>query len=130
MGCWFGGYPCCLELHPFRFGGSVCFLSWQGGEFRGLCPSPQRFWVTRGICSTGSSSLAVFKARLDGAWSTLIWWKVSLPVAGGLELDDLSGPFQPKPFYDLGKGFLLTCLLQRETRAAALSWHRAAGSSL
>jgi len=21
-------------------------------------------------------------------------------MAGGLELDDLSGPFQPKPFYD------------------------------
>jgi len=23
-------------------------------------------------------SLAVFKARLDGAWSSLVWWKVSL----------------------------------------------------
>jgi len=37
---------------------------------------------------------------LDGAWSNLVWWKVSLPMAGGLELDDLSGPFQPKPFCD------------------------------
>ena len=27
-------------------------------------------------------------------------WKVSLPMAGGLELDDLYGPFQPKPFCD------------------------------
>jgi len=26
---------------------------------------------------------------------------VSLPIAGGLELDDLKDPFQPKPFYDL-----------------------------
>jgi len=28
-------------------------------------------------------SLAVFKARLDGALSTLGWWKGSLPTAGG-----------------------------------------------
>jgi len=41
-------------------------------------------------------SLAVFKARLDGALSNLVWWKMSLPMAQGLEL----GPFQPKPFYD------------------------------
>ena len=34
-------------------------------------------------------SLAGFKARLDGALSTLGWWKLSLLMAGGLELDDL-----------------------------------------
>ena len=35
-------------------------------------------------------SLEVFKARLDGALSNLVYWKkVSLPMAGGLELDDL-----------------------------------------
>jgi len=28
-------------------------------------------------------SLAVFKARLDGALSNLVWWKVSPPMAGG-----------------------------------------------
>jgi len=33
-------------------------------------------------------SLAVLKARLDGALSKLVWWKVSLLVAGGLELHD------------------------------------------
>ena len=33
-------------------------------------------------------SLAVLKARLDGAGSTLGWWQGSLPVAGGLELDE------------------------------------------
>ena len=33
--------------------------------------------------------LAGFKARLDGALSTLVWWKVSLPMAGGWELGDL-----------------------------------------
>jgi len=45
-------------------------------------------------------SLAVFKARLDGALSNLDWWEMSLLMAGGLEPDDLEGPFQPKPFYD------------------------------
>ena len=33
--------------------------------------------------------LAVFKARLDGALSDLVLWKVSLLIAGGLELGDL-----------------------------------------
>jgi len=45
-------------------------------------------------------SVAGFKARLDGALSNLSWWKMSLLMAGGLEPDDLEGPFQPKPFYD------------------------------
>jgi len=44
-------------------------------------------------------SLGVFKARLDGVLSNLGWWKVSLLMAGGLELNYLSGPFQPLPFY-------------------------------
>jgi len=34
-------------------------------------------------------SLAVSKARLDGAQSTLGWWKMSLLMAGGLEPDEL-----------------------------------------
>jgi len=34
-------------------------------------------------------SLVVFKARLDGALSTLAQWQVSLPMAGGMEPDDL-----------------------------------------
>ena len=33
-------------------------------------------------------SLSVFKARLDRALSNLVYWKVSLPMAGGLEPDD------------------------------------------
>ena len=45
-------------------------------------------------------SLEVLKARLDGALSSLIWWGAALPTAGGLELNDLWGPFQPKTFYD------------------------------
>ena len=46
----------------------------------------------------------VFKTRLDGPLGNLvqyqIWRLVALPVAGGLELDDPWGPFEPKPFYD------------------------------
>jgi len=34
-------------------------------------------------------SLEVFNTRLDGALSNLFWWEVSLPMAAGLELDDL-----------------------------------------
>jgi len=41
--------------------------------------------------------LAAFEARLDGALSNLVWWKVFLSMAGGLELDDLYSPFQHKP---------------------------------
>jgi len=39
--------------------------------------------------AVAAPSLAVPKARLDGAGSTLGWWKMSLPMAGGLEPDDL-----------------------------------------
>jgi len=50
--------------------------------------------------AVAAPSLAVLKARLDGAWSTLGWWKMSLLMAGGMELNNLYGPFQPKPFCD------------------------------
>jgi len=54
-------------------------------------------WLPREAVAT--PSLAGFKAKLDGALSTLGWWKMSLPMAGGLEPDGLQGPFQPKPLY-------------------------------
>jgi len=34
-------------------------------------------------------SLEVFKVRLDRALSNPVWWKVSWPVAEGLELNEL-----------------------------------------
>jgi len=34
-------------------------------------------------------SLEVFKARLNWTLSNQVWWKIFLPMAGGLELDDL-----------------------------------------
>jgi len=39
--------------------------------------------------AVAAPSLAGLKARLDGALSTLGWWKESLLMAGGLEPDDL-----------------------------------------
>ena len=39
--------------------------------------------------AVAAPSVAVFKARLDGALSNLVWWKMSLLMAGGLEPDDL-----------------------------------------
>jgi len=39
--------------------------------------------------AVAAPSLAVLKARLDGALSNLVWWKVSLLMAGGLEPYDL-----------------------------------------
>ena len=45
-------------------------------------------------------SLEAFKARLDVALGSLVWWLVTLHRAGGLKLDDHCGPFQPRPFCD------------------------------
>ena len=45
-------------------------------------------------------SLEAFKARLDVALGSLVWWLATLHIAGGLELDDHCGPFQSRPFYD------------------------------
>jgi len=45
--------------------------------------------------AVGAPSLEVFKARLDGV---LFWWVTALSMAWGLELDDLYGPLEPKPF--------------------------------
>ena len=45
-------------------------------------------------------SLEAFKARLVVALGSLVCWLVTLHIAGGLELDDHCGPFQPTPFYD------------------------------
>ena len=42
-----------------------------------------RHWPRLPRAAVGAPPLAVFKARLDGAWSNLGWWEVSLPVAGG-----------------------------------------------
>ena len=45
-------------------------------------------------------SLEAFKARLDVALGSLIWWLATLHIAEGLKPDDHCGPFQPRPFHD------------------------------
>jgi len=45
-------------------------------------------------------SLEAFKARLDVALGSLVWWLATLHIGGGLKLNDHYGPFQPRPFYD------------------------------
>ena len=45
-------------------------------------------------------SLEAFKARLDVALGSLVWWLATLHIAGGLKLDGHCGPFQPRPFCD------------------------------
>ena len=45
-------------------------------------------------------SLEAFKAELDVALSSLVWWLATLHITGGLKLNDHCGPFQPRPFYD------------------------------
>ena len=45
-------------------------------------------------------SLEAFKARLDVALGSLVWWLATLHIAEGLKPDDHCGPFQPRPFYD------------------------------
>ena len=44
--------------------------------------------------------LEAFKARLDVALGSLVWWLAALHIAGGLKLDGHCGPFQPLPFCD------------------------------
>jgi len=48
-------------------------------------------FVSFGLCCSQRNcpSLEVLKARLDGALSNLVQWKVSLAMTEGLELDDL-----------------------------------------
>jgi len=48
-----------------------------------------RHWPRLPREAVAAGSLAVFKARLDGALSNLVWWKMSLLMAGGLEPDVL-----------------------------------------
>jgi len=46
-------------------------------------------WLRLPREAVAAPSLAVFKARLDGALSNLGWWKMFLLVAGGLEPHDI-----------------------------------------
>jgi len=43
-----------------------------------------RHWNRLPREAVAAPTLAAFKARLDGTLSKLVWWKMSLPKAGGL----------------------------------------------
>ena len=45
-------------------------------------------------------ALEAFKARLDVALGSLVWWLATLHMEGGWKLDDHCGPFQPRTFCD------------------------------
>jgi len=49
--------------------------------------------VLQGGCGCEAFKEA-FKARLDVALGSLVWWLATLHIAGGLKLDDHCGPFQ------------------------------------
>jgi len=59
-----------------------------------------RYWPRLSREAMDAPSLAVFKARLDGALSNLVWWKVSLPRAEGLDYTIFECHSLPKPFHD------------------------------
>ena len=59
-----------------------------------------RHWNRLPKEAVDAPSLEAFKARLDVALGSLVWWLVTLHIAGGLKLDDHCGPFQPRSFYD------------------------------
>ena len=45
-------------------------------------------------------AVQTFKARLDVALGSLVWWLATLHIAEGLKRDDYCGPFQPRSFCD------------------------------
>jgi len=52
----------------------------------------EKLWLEVG----DAPSLEILKVRLDGALSDLIWLKMSLLTAGGLDQMIFQGPFEPK----------------------------------
>ena len=61
-----------------------------------LTPRVVRHWQGLPRAVGDGPSLATFKARLAGALSTLIWVKLSLPLAGGWTGWPGKGPASPK----------------------------------
>ena len=63
--------------------------------------------------------LEAFKAGLDVALGSLVWWLATLQIAGGLKLDDHCAPFQPRPFYD--SIILILCRNQKQMQTRKTS---------
>ena len=73
-----------------------CSSCWN--EVLGVYISRITEWLPKE--AVDAPSLEAFKARLDVALGSLVWWLATLHIAGGLKLDDHCGPFQPRPFND------------------------------
>ena len=58
-----------------------------------------RHWNRLPREAVDTPSLGVFKIRLDGALSTLVWWKMSLLMAWGLNQMIFKVP--SNPYYSL-----------------------------
>jgi len=52
------------------------------------------YWNRLPKKAVDAPSLEAFKARLDVALGSLVWWLATLPISGVLKLDDHRGPFQ------------------------------------
>jgi len=61
-----------------------------------------------------ATSLEAFKARLDVALGSLVWWLVTLHIAGGWNSISIVSPFQPRPFYDSMKIIFFSASQTRE----------------
>ena len=59
-----------------------------------------KHWYSLPNEAVDASSLEAFKARLDVALGSLVWWLATLHVAEELKLNDHCGPFQSSSFYD------------------------------
>ena len=57
-----------------------------------------RHWNRLPREAVDAPSLEVFKVRLDGALGSLVWWEVSLPIAGGWKEMVIKFPSNPKHF--------------------------------
>ena len=55
-------------------------------------------WFPREVVD--APSLEAFKARLDVALGSLVWWLATLHIAVVLKFDDHCDPFQHRPSYD------------------------------
>ena len=86
-----------------RLFSGVCSDRTRGNGFRlkeGRFSDLVMHWNRLPKVVVDAPSLEAFKARLDVALGSLVWWLATLHIAGGLKLDGHCGPFQPRPFYD------------------------------
>lgn len=102
--------------HVF-YNSAVLYPLWNGGKFDSGKFSTLAWVITfmkqeifykminTGHCSNSGSWKSRNSKVCKGTWddpalSNVVKWKLPLPIAGTLELEN---PFQPKPFCELGK---------------------------